>query len=67
MTRASRFEGTIGRTLADSQPWFDEPPHPGPDAPNVSAGAVVIARASDPHTADEVLSAVSAAVGRPSS
>jgi TetR/AcrR family transcriptional repressor of nem operon len=30
-------------------------------------GAVVIARASDPHTADEVLSAVSAAVGRPSS
>jgi hypothetical protein len=33
----------------------------------VSAGAVVIARASDPHTADEVLSAVSAAVGRPSS
>ena len=35
MTRASRFEGTIGRTLADSQPWFDEPPHPGPDAPNV--------------------------------
>jgi len=30
-------------------------------------GAVVIARASDPQTADEVLSAVSAAVGRPSS
>lgn len=35
MTRASRFEGTIGRTLADSEPWFDEPPHPGNDAPNV--------------------------------
>ncbi|HEY5662983.1 MAG TPA: arylsulfatase [Ilumatobacter sp.] len=35
MTRASRFHGTIGRTLADSQAWFDEPPHPGPDAPNV--------------------------------
>ena len=35
MTRQSRFEGTIGRTLADSQAWFDEPPHPGPDAPNV--------------------------------
>ncbi|MEE3064975.1 MAG: arylsulfatase [Actinomycetota bacterium] len=35
MTRASRFEGTIGRTVADSQPWFDEPPHPGVDAPNV--------------------------------
>ena len=35
MTRPSRFEGTIGRTLADSQPWFDEPPHPGAEAPNV--------------------------------
>ena len=35
MTRQSRFDGTIGRTLADSQAWFDEPPHPGPDAPNV--------------------------------
>ncbi len=35
MTRQSRFEGTIGRTLADSTAWFDEPPHPGPDAPNV--------------------------------
>ena len=35
MTRQSRFQGTIGRTLADSQAWFDEPPHPGADAPNV--------------------------------
>jgi len=35
MTRPSRFEGTIGRTLADSEPWFDDPPHPGADAPNV--------------------------------
>jgi len=35
VTRQSRFEGTIGRTLADSQAWFDEPPHAGPDAPNV--------------------------------
>ncbi len=35
MTRASRFEGTIGRTLADSEAWFDEPPQPGADAPNV--------------------------------
>lgn len=35
MTRPSRFEGTIGRTIADSDPWFDEPPHPGGDAPNV--------------------------------
>ncbi|MEV0947267.1 arylsulfatase [Rhodococcus sp. NPDC049939] len=35
MTRAPRFEGKIGRTLAESQPWYDEPPHPGPEAPNV--------------------------------
>ncbi len=35
MTRASRFEGTIGRTVADSEAWYDEPPHPGADAPNV--------------------------------
>ena len=35
MTRPSRFEGAIGRTLAESEPWFDEAPHPGPDAPNV--------------------------------
>ncbi len=30
-----RFEGRIGRTLADSEPWFEEPPHPGADQPNV--------------------------------
>ncbi len=35
MTRPSRFEGTIGRTIAESEPWFDEAPHPGDDAPNV--------------------------------
>ncbi len=35
MTRPSRFEGTIGRTIADSEPWFDEAPHPGAQAPNV--------------------------------
>ena len=35
MTRASRFEGKIGRTLADSEAWFDDPPHPDDDAPNV--------------------------------
>ncbi len=35
MTRATRFEGTIGRTVADSEAWFDDPPHPGADAPNV--------------------------------
>ena len=29
------FAGRIGRTLVDSTPWFDEPPHPGGDAPNV--------------------------------
>ena len=31
----TEFEGTIGRTLADSEPHFTEPPHPGDDAPNV--------------------------------
>ena len=35
MTRPSRFEGTIGKTVADSEAWYDEPPHPGADAPNV--------------------------------
>jgi arylsulfatase len=34
---AGRFGGTIGRTLADSQPWFDEPPHPGERSPNIVA------------------------------
>ena len=33
--RAERFEGTIGRTLADSEPYFDESPHPGGSAPNI--------------------------------
>ena len=35
MSRRSRFEGSIGRTVADSEPWFDEAPHPGDEAPNV--------------------------------
>ena len=35
MTRPSQFEGTIGHSVADSVAWFDEPPHPGDDAPNV--------------------------------
>jgi arylsulfatase A-like enzyme len=35
VARPSRFEGSIGRTIAESEPWFDEPPHPGNDAPNV--------------------------------
>lgn len=29
------FEGRIGRTHADSQPWWPTPAHPGEDAPNV--------------------------------
>ncbi|MEM7271907.1 MAG: arylsulfatase [Actinomycetota bacterium] len=29
------FEGRIGRTLADSEPAFETPAHPGEDAPNV--------------------------------
>ena len=33
--RQSEFQGRIGRTIADSESWFDEPPHPGDDAPNV--------------------------------
>ena len=32
---ANDFPGTIGRTLADSEPHFVESPHPGDDAPNV--------------------------------
>lgn len=35
MSRPSRFEGTIGKTVAESEAWFDEPPHPGTEAPNV--------------------------------
>lgn len=30
-----QFAGTIGRTLAESTPWFAEPAHPGDSAPNV--------------------------------
>jgi arylsulfatase A-like enzyme len=33
--RQERFEGSIGATVADSEAWFDEPPHPGEGAPNV--------------------------------
>jgi len=29
------FQGTIGRLLGDSEPWWPEPPHPGEGAPNV--------------------------------
>jgi len=31
----SRFEGTIGRTVADSEHWYHEPAHPGTDTRNV--------------------------------
>jgi len=33
--RAERFQGRIGRTVAESEAWFDEPPHPGEGAPDV--------------------------------
>ena len=29
------FVGTIGRTIAESEPWHPEPTHPGGCAPNV--------------------------------
>ena len=29
------FEGTIGTTAADSQPWWPTRPHPGAGAPDV--------------------------------
>ncbi len=35
MARAEQFHGRIGRTYVESEAWFDEPPHPGEDAPNV--------------------------------
>ena len=34
-TPVPAFAGRIGRTLAESEPCFAEPPHPGEDAPNV--------------------------------
>ena len=30
-----QFGGTIGRTQAESTPWWPTPPHPGDEAPNV--------------------------------
>jgi arylsulfatase len=35
MQRLDEFQGTIGRTVADSTPWWPTRPHPGEDAPNV--------------------------------
>ena len=29
------FGGSIGRTQAESEPWWPTPVHPGDDAPNV--------------------------------
>jgi arylsulfatase len=29
------FPGRIGRTVAESEPWFETPPHPGESAPDV--------------------------------
>jgi arylsulfatase A-like enzyme len=33
--RQERFEGRIGTTVTDSEPWFDDGPHPGDGAPDV--------------------------------
>ncbi len=33
--RTENFQGRIGRTIADSEPWFEELPHPGEEAPNI--------------------------------
>ncbi len=35
MKTYGEWNGTIGRTLAESEPDFPAPPHPGEDAPNV--------------------------------
>ncbi len=35
MARGEVFEGVIGRTVAESQPWWPEPPHPRDGAPDV--------------------------------
>ena len=35
ITPIPEFPGRIGRTLADSEPYFVEPPHPADGAPNV--------------------------------
>src|SRR5215218_9910133 len=34
-TGPAAFGGRIGRTLAESEPWFAEPAHPGEQSPNV--------------------------------
>ena len=37
------FPGRIGRTLAESEPFWSEPPHPGDEAPNVVVVLLVVA------------------------
>jgi arylsulfatase len=32
---SEKFEGRIGRTVAESEPWWPSRPHPGEEAPNV--------------------------------
>ncbi|MED5264671.1 MAG: arylsulfatase [Actinomycetota bacterium] len=29
------FQGVVGKTIKDSEPWFEIPNHPGEDAPNI--------------------------------
>lgn len=36
MSRPEQFHGRIADTVAESDPWFDEPAHPGDGAPNVA-------------------------------
>ena len=31
----NNFQGVIGKTIKDSEPWFEIPNHPGEDAPNI--------------------------------
>ena len=35
MTQKYEFKGKIGRYVTDSEAWFEEPAHPGDNAPNV--------------------------------
>ena len=35
MAERAEFKGRIGRTVAESEPWFAVPPHPREGAPNV--------------------------------
>ena len=35
MAVKNEFRGKVSRYVADSEPWFPEPPHPPAGAPNV--------------------------------